>query len=526
MEGFIGNVTISFYKKHCYFWAIIAALFYAGSVAKTQFSASADVIGAPQQTAVNSSQSVITINPDTSVTINGETTKPRFTPLKDIDRMQLILIEKPDNSIPNVDFIFKLPSNVDVKSVNIIPTLVHSYTFNVQKKIISPDAFSISAQNISPQATLSIQIDFPKGALAYPLPLALISFMINTSLYWWIGLSLSVPLLCFMILGVIIYRRSSFNRRLKGLKPAAKPPSDLPVAACEVLFAGRITQRALSATIIDLANRGYVEIGYHGNNFKLGKHRQFKLPSQADIAKIQAPSDIEAILQAVSLIKDNTDLIYFERLLLSKLFSDESPVVNREQVEERINHRLFSEKIAALYQEIYRVANRNGYFMEDPALYHRKFKIVGIILFYLGFIGLVMGVKFFPEPKTALLIWVGMIFSAWALISQSSKLPILNEKGVRELQNWLAFKAYLSSSELIEYRQMGSGAFQKYLPYAIVFNVEKEWSARFRDHPFMPPTWFLSDDTYTTIEQFDSELFPMVEWIGQILSLARTPTVD
>ena len=240
----------------------------------------------------------------------------------------------------------------------------------------------------------------------------------------------------------------------------------------------------------------------------------------------QAPSDIDAILQAVSLIRDNTDLKYYERLLLSKLFSEGAAVVNREQVEERIEHRLFPEKIAVFYQEIYRAANRNGYFMEDPALYHRKFKLAGILLFYTGFIGLVLGVKFFPEPKNALLIWVGMIFSALALISQSSKLPILNEKGVKELQNWLAFKAYLSSSELIAYSQMGSNLFQKYLPYAIVFNVEKEWSARFRDHPFMPPAWFLSDDTYATIEQFDSELFPMVEWIGQSLSLARTPTVD
>lgn len=501
-------------------------MFYVGSVFKTQFSASADVIGAPAQTALLTNRATIIINRDTSVTINGQKAKTRFTPLKDIDRMQLILIEKPDRPMSTVSYTFKLPDHISVGAVNIIPTLVHSYTFSVEKQIIDRQTFTISAEDISPQATLSVQIDFPKGALFFPPSLVLLSFIVNTSIYWWIGLSVAVPLVCFLILGVIIYRRSYFNRRFKGVKPQNKPPSSLPVAACEVLQSGRITKRSLAATIIDLANRGYVEIGYHGNNFKLGKHRQFKLPSQADIARVQAPTDIAAILQAVSLIKDDTDLKYYERLLLSKLFSEDSTIVGRQQVEERLEHRLFSEKIARSYQEIYKIANRNGYFIENPAGYHKRTKIAGIILFYLGFIGFALGVKFFPEPKTALLVWVGMIFSALVLISQSTKLPVLNERGARELGNWLAFRAYLADSELIPYGRINSNLFQRYLPYAIVFNVEKEWSARFRDHPFMPPSWFVSEDTYTTILQFDSELFPMVEWIGQSLSLARTPTVD
>lgn len=501
-------------------------MFYVGSVAKTQFSASAAVVGAPAQTALSTNRATIIINRDTSVTINGQKMRTRFTPLKDIDRLQLILIEQPDRPMPIINYTFKLPDSVSVGTVNIIPTLVHSYTLSVEKQIIDRHTFTISAEDISPQATLSVQIDFPKGALLFTPSLSLLSFLINTSIYWWIGLSLAVPFICFMILGVIIYQRSYFNRRFKVVKPQNKPPSNLPVAACEVLGSGRITKRSLAATIIDLANRGYVEIGYHGNNFKLGKHRQFKLPSQADIARVQAPTDIDAILQAVSLIKDDTDLKYYERLLLSKLFSEDLTIVSRQQVEERLERRLFSEKIARFYQEIYKIANRNGYFIEDPALYHKKFKIAGIILFYLGFIGFVLGVKFFPDPKTALLVWVGMIFAALVLISQSTKLPVLNERGARELSNWLAFRAYLASPKLIPYGRMNSNLFQRYLPYAIVFNIEKEWSARFRDHPFMPPSWFVSEDTYTTIEQFDSELFPLVEWIGQSLSLARTPTVD
>lgn len=526
MGGFIKNITIGFYSKHFYFWLAIAALVYSGSFIRSQFRASADIINAPQQTAINTSESVITINSNSSVTIDGKKSKARFTPLNDFDRMQLILIEKPTSSIPYANYTVKLPANIDVDSINIIPTLVHSYTFEVDKHVINRNTFSISAQNISPQGTMSLQIDFPKGQLSYPASLAVISFLINTSLSWWIGLSLAIPLICFIILSIIIFKRTSFSRQFKDVQPLNKPPSDLPVAICEVLMDGRITKKSLAATIVDLANRGYVEIGYHGSNFKLGKHRQFKLPSEVDIAKIQAPSEIEAILQAVSQIKDKTDLKYYERLLLSKLFSQAAPIVNREDVEVRIEHRLFSEKIAMFYQEIYQIANRNGYFLENPAGYHKKFKIAGIILFYTGFIGFGLGIKFFPDPKTALLIWVGMIFSALVLISNSSKLPILNEKGIQELRNWMAFKKYLTSSDPVPYSRMSSNIFQKYLPYAIVFDVEREWSARFRDHPFMPPVWFISDDTYTTIEQFDSELFPMIEWIGQSLSLARTPTVD
>jgi len=56
--------------------------------------------------------------------------------------------------------------------------------------------------------------------------------------------------------------------------------------------------------------------------------------------------------------------------------------------------------------------------------------------------------------------------------------------------------------------------------------VEKQWTARFRLHPFTIPEWIVTDTEYHTIEQFDAELFPLINWLGSTLSLARTPTID
>ena len=69
-------------------------------------------------------------------------------------------------------------------------------------------------------------------------------------------------------------------------------------------------------------------------------------------------------------------------------------------------------------------------------------------------------------------------------------MPRLTEKGIEEKWKWLGFKEYLHTAERFRLGAETTETFSKYLPYAIVFGVEKEWAERFADLPYQQPNWY------------------------------------
>jgi hypothetical protein len=456
-----------------------------------------------------------------SVLLNDKKISAHVTPLSNTDQLRIVLLDKADESVSQSQTIITLPDNVTVSSLHVTPRLVHNLTPDVT--IIYPNSHTIIATTpyISADATLSLEIDFPKGALDLPVTTLIFGNLANLSLVAWIIIGAIIPAISLFILLLLLGRNYKL-RSVKHIKQSVdSPPTSLPPAVVEVLVKGHISARSIAATLVDLARRNYVVIGYKGNDFRFGKHKTFALPFQD-----KNSNDINAILQAISTVKDKTDIRLFERLILSKIFTSQELIIDKEELEMRIGHRLFSEKIAAAYGEIYKEATKEGLFIENPSTYHYHFKLVGLILFYGGFFGFLIGAIFFPEPKTALLGWVGMLFTSFIIIRISPKLPILSDKGLQQYQRWVLFKNYLSNSTPLFYSEKTKDKFEEYLPYAIALGVEKEWSARFREHPVALPGWFVSPKETLTLEEFDIELFPLIKWVGQNLSFARTPIVD
>ena len=57
--------------------------------------------------------------------------------------------------------------------------------------------------------------------------------------------------------------------------------------------------------------------------------------------------------------------------------------------------------------------------------------------------------------------------------------------------DWLGFKMYLETAEKYRLeRQLSPALFEKYLPYAMVFGVEKKWAKTFENMALPPPTWY------------------------------------
>ena len=68
----------------------------------------------------------------------------------------------------------------------------------------------------------------------------------------------------------------------------------------------------------------------------------------------------------------------------------------------------------------------------------------------------------------------------------------------RSLQNFLS-----SQERQLEFQAINQMMFEKLLPYAIAFGVERIWAERFKEIDMKPPDWYESED----ISSFNSVLF-------------------
>jgi hypothetical protein len=520
------NVTLGFYKKHLAFWAVLGLLFWGGTNFWTGRNISADYqsVTAYDQGFVPYQLS-IAVAENGQTKLNGIVIPKAVTPLRDIDQLRLLLIDKKDVPIYAVNATITLPPTVNANMVKITPRLVHNYTSFVQTTIINSQTVQLNAQDINPGASLSVEMDFPKNTLKLPLLTRFQGSLTNQSFYWWLGLALIFPLISIIVLLVTVFGhiKSLF---IKPNQEIAGPPLLIPPAVAQIIVEGRLNSKSIAATLVDLAKRGYLIIGYHNNDFKFGKHKSFNLPSQQTMHVKPTEDEVGAILAAVASIKDSTDIRLFERLILSKIFTNEEMITDKKEIEFRVGHRLFSEKIAQAYTEVYALATSLGYFVQNPAAYHKKFKTLGLTLFFIGLIGFAIGALWFPDPKTMLFFWIGMIIASLFILFLGSRLPILNNQGIEAYKQWLGFKKYLADPAALEYSEEAAAQFEQYLPYAIAFGVPKQWTARFRNFPFIEPVWFSTDKQMVTLENFDQELFPLIDWVGAHLSGVRTPIID
>ena len=141
-----------------------------------------------------------------------------------------------------------------------------------------------------------------------------------------------------------------------------------------------------------------------------------------------------------------------------------------------------------LYQE---VVDR-GYFRRSPERTRSRWVNAAMIITSLSIVSGILG---------------SMLFSAWivlpaltitvlsiALRLTARVLPQKTRAGAEATAKWRAFERYLRDLERYDSLDTAKENFERFLPYAIAFGIEKEWVARFNRAGFAPiPTWY--DDT-------------------------------
>jgi hypothetical protein len=68
--------------------------------------------------------------------------------------------------------------------------------------------------------------------------------------------------------------------------------------------------------------------------------------------------------------------------------------------------------------------------------------------------------------------------------------PRLSQRGFLLRDDWRGFVLYLKTAEQLRLQNLTPDLFEKYLPYAMVFKLEKQWARAFESMNMAAPTWY------------------------------------
>jgi uncharacterized membrane protein len=284
---------------------------------------------------------------------------------------------------------------------------------------------------------------------------------------------LVLPLLTF----VGMYKLWHFRGRDPRLNPIVvlyEPPEGMCPAEMGTLVDNSPDLRDITATLVDLAVRGYLLIEEREKDQLFGlwskKTYQFEMRNA-----------------------DWSDLKRHERRLLEALFKGGSrPCVELTELQNQ-----FYKELPGIRDRIFDALIGKGYYERRPDKVRQAFLIAGVILGVgVGWGGVVVSQQYGWSETTAV---VSAILTGLIVLGFGWFMPARTVAGARAFEQALGFEEFLERVESDRFSRVikTPEMFEKYLPYALALGVEKNWAQAFEGIYKGRPEWFRGGDFAT-----------------------------
>jgi len=227
------------------------------------------------------------------------------------------------------------------------------------------------------------------------------------------------------------------------------PPDQLRPAQMGLLLDESADTKDVTATIVDLAVRGYLKIEEKEKAWVFGK-KDWHLTK----------------------LKEGADLQPFERTILDGLFEG-SDAVDVSDLKAK-----YVDTLKTAEAELYADATGRGWFARSPTSARTGSVIAGVVVVAAG---AGAGALFGREWGAALI--ASPVVVAGALLVLGSRWMVRRTaRGSEALRRVLGFRLYIDTAEKDRQRfNEQANIFAAYLPYAIVFGSVEKWARAFRD---------------------------------------------
>lgn len=392
------------------------------------------------------------------------------------------------------------------------------------------------SRDVTPREKLTIFAGWPRG-------------LVDRRSFWfdWLALyrgylgAALIPILCLIGGWIFWFFREKYNVGRGTIVPQYEPPQDLPPALAEIIMKEKLTPKAWAATAIDLAARGFIEIEEHRKEkISIAAKRLMILLAAVIVGFLALAGDRlsrESVLFGLLVIAIWTllwawrgarfpgffilrlkraipesaipfkygtvidlggkrDALFdYEKEFLEILFSIKDEFSTREFASEG-GYGLF-----VAFNELKKklLLSISGAYEVGFGAWEYLFKIRTMISLFRGalielfiLIAVMAGSFLFQntlgDQLHALLL--SALVGVGALLFFIKFNPRLNKSGEILKEEWLGFKMFLETADKYRYENLTPEMFQRYLPYAIIFGVEKKWARAFERMNIASPSWY------------------------------------
>jgi hypothetical protein len=389
--------------------------------------------------------------------------------------------------------------------------------------LILPDnTVSFVAENILPHEAVTVAVGWPKG-LILKRSFWKDWFVFNQGYF--------VPVYIVMLFGLFTFLYWYFiegrKRNTGPIVAEYEPPSGLSPAATELILKESLSKKTWPATIVDLATRGYVKIREEEQSFakKLipkmigvlllvfilvfagmqsrgGSEELFSFAvivivfATAGIAIIRK-STTDYILTSIKDFTDDPKLSLYEVQFLGILFSSGTPgeFSTKKMSQSPYARKELYKKMKALEKKFYKqIAEEQG------TLYDSSIKKQAIrayfkphVIILITIVAAVLLIANGGELSAMILpyfYFVAIVIVAYFVVNFFLFNPRLSSEGIELRRRIKGFKMYLFVAERYRIQNLTPDLFEKYLSYAIVFGVEKQWAKNFESLNLKAPVWY------------------------------------
>ena len=335
----------------------------------------------------------------------------------------------------------------------------------------------VAKQTLSPSDGVQLVVQFAPNSVGGAAPTWQAGYdqqqTWNTNVKPWLDLSLATLALLILFGGpALIYLLWYVRGRDPQIDAVPEyitaPPDGLLPGIAGTLVDEKADVQDIIATLLDLARRGYLAI-----------------EESSETSAIRLVSKEYTLRQTLD-GKRVDDLAEVERQLYGAVFKSGPSVRMRD-----LNQRFYS-NIPGLQQALYNTSVKQGYFGASPSAVRSQYGCLGGFLLVAAVVG-----GFFlavaASDFTATLICPFMAAAVVAIILMwvGRHMPVKTRKGAEAAALSQAFKNYLTNLEKYAKPEQVTEQFDKYLPFAIAFGLERTWINRFSRVPTTPmPGWY------------------------------------
>ena len=308
-----------------------------------------------------------------------------------------------------------------------------------------------------------------------------------------------VPMLAFFLMYWRWHTRGRDPRQLP-ISPRYEPPKGLTPAEVGTLVDNYPDLRDITATLVDLAVRGYMLIEERETDTWLG------LSSKTEYTFTLLKTEAEW-----------GELLPHENKLLRSIFTDgRLGSVDLADLENE-----FYKEIPGIRDRIYEKLIKRKFYAARPDKVKQPYVFVAIAIPSV----LILLTRFFPVGYWLGQTELGLIFASLLcglpVAFFGYFMPARTPLGARTLERVLGFEEFIRRVESDRFKRMITGPeqFEKLLPFAMALSVEKKWAAAFKDLYKEPPDWYRgSNPTGFHVGSFVSNLSHMSNQTGAMMS--------